>query len=640
MAKNIITSLSDIPQSKLKQLNDAGLNTAINILQYVPRRYIFWNEPVTDISVLTKEDHKNIVLKLKICKKRDINKGVMYSCVDEKQNWVNVFIFYSRYINFSNGDYIWFYGTVKYNFEYKNWSMSASAHRKANEISVEPVYTKIKGMSTEYLGMVIRAALKDNSVKEYISGDIRIGNNIMDIQAAYNIIHFPKDRLALNHAMRRYIFDVLYKYISVIDSGIVAKDAIPLNVSSLITWNMIKIKLPFSLTDSQNEAVKQLVFKLASDEYINTLIQGDVGSGKTMLALFAASVCVDNNKQCAVLAPTEVLAKQHYEEFSGYLGKEHVVFLGGSTKVSEKKEINKRLENGEPLVVVGTHAIIQKTVKYTSLSFVVIDEQHRFGLEQRAALMHMKPAPHLMIMSATPIPRTMAEAAYGDQIDVINIQKPAIRLPVKTASIRNADVGYESIYNEVLKGHQAYIICPLIEESESERMNDVQSVSQEENGCNKYFRQKHPDKNVRIVSINGKMKKEEIESIINDFKARKYDILISTTIIEVGVNVPNTTVILIRNSERFGLATLHQLRGRVGRSNLQSYCLLQSENENERNEIMCKTNDGYEIAQYDLQLRGPGNFLSSQQSGFSKQMQMMLAYPDIYQLAKKIYHNR
>lgn len=292
MAKNIITSLSDIPQSKLKQLNDAGLNTAINILQYVPRRYIFWNEPITDISVLTKEDHKNIVLKLKICKKRDINKGVMYSCVDEKYNWVNVFIFYSRYINFSNGDYIWFYGTAKYNFEYKNWSMSASAHRKANEISIEPAYPKIKGMSTEYLEMVIRAALKDNSVKEYISSDIRIDNNIMDIQAAYNIIHFPKDRLALKHAMRRYIFDVLYKYISVIDSGIVAKDAIPLNVSSLITWNMIKIKLPFSLTDSQNEAVKQLVFKLASDEYINTLIQGDVGSGKTMLALFAASVCI------------------------------------------------------------------------------------------------------------------------------------------------------------------------------------------------------------------------------------------------------------------------------------------------------------------------------------------------------------
>jgi ATP-dependent DNA helicase RecG len=238
MAKNIITSLSDIPQSKLKQLNDAGLNTAINILQYVPRRYIFWNEPVTDISVLTKEDHKNIVLKLKICKKRDINKGVMYSCVDEKHNWVNVFIFYSRYINFSNGDYIWFYGTAKYNFEYKNWSMSASAHRKANEISIEPAYPKIKGMSTEYLEMVIRAALKDNSVKEYISSDIRIDNNIMDIQAAYNIIHFPKDRLALKHAMRRYIFDVLYKYISVIDSGIVAKDAIPLNVSSLITWNI------------------------------------------------------------------------------------------------------------------------------------------------------------------------------------------------------------------------------------------------------------------------------------------------------------------------------------------------------------------------------------------------------------------
>lgn len=550
MAKNIITSLSDISQSKLKQLNEVGLNTAMNILQYVPRRYIFWNEPVTNMSVLTKEDHKNIVLKLKVCKRRDINKGIMYSCVDEKQTWVNVFIFYSRYINFSNGDYIWFYGTAKYNFEYKNWSMSASAHRKANEISIEPVYSKIKGMSTEYLGMVIRAALKDNSVKEYISSDIRTSNNIMDIQAAYNIIHFPKDRLALNHAMRRYIFDVLYEYVSVIDSGIVAKEAIPLNVSSLITWNMIKTRLPFSLTGSQNDAVKQLVFKLASDEYINTLIQGDVGSGKTMLALFAASVCVDNNKQCAVLAPTEVLAKQHYEEFSGYLGKEHVVFLGGSTKVSEKKEINKRLENGEPLVVVGTHAIIQKTVKYTSLSFVVIDEQHRFGLEQRAALMHMKPAPHLMIMSATPIPRTMAEAAYGDQI------------------------------------------------------------------------------------------KEEIEIIINDFKAGKYDILISTTIIEVGVNVPNTTVILIRNSERFGLATLHQLRGRVGRSNLQSYCLLQSEKENERNEIMCKTNDGYEIAQYDLQLRGPGNFLSSQQSGFSKQMQMMLAYPDIYQLAKKIYHNR
>lgn len=414
MARNVITSLSDVPQNKLKQLNDAGLNSAMNILQYIPRRYIFWNEPVTNMSTLTKEVHRNIVLKLKICKQHDINKGIMFSCMDESQTWVNVFIFYSKFVNFGNGDYIWFYGTAKYNFEYKNWSMSASAHRKANEISIEPVYPKIKGMSTEYLGMVIRAALKDNSVKEYISSNIRISNNIMDIQAAYNIIHFPKDRLALKHAMRRYIFDVLYEYVSVIDSGIIAKDAIPLNVSSLITWNMIKIKLPFSLTDSQDEAVKQLVFKLASDEYINTLIQGDVGSGKTMLALFAASVCVDNNKQCAVLAPTDVLAKQHYEEFSGYLGTEHVVFLGGSTKVSEKKEINKRLENGEPLVVVGTRAIIQKTVKYTSLSFVVIDEQHRFGIEQRAALIHRKPAPHLMIMSATPIPRTMAEAAYGN----------------------------------------------------------------------------------------------------------------------------------------------------------------------------------------------------------------------------------
>lgn len=630
-------SFDDIPQSKIKQLNDAGIYSAQDLLQYVPRKYIFWNEPVVDMSTLTLEDHRQIVVKLKIYKRRDINKGVMYTCCDIKGCYVNVFIFYNKRISFEQDDFVWFYGTAKYSFEYKNWSFSASAHKKASEICVEPIYPKIKGMSNEYITRLIEVILNDEDIRDYLSNDTLSKYNLLEYKTAYANIHMPVDRHILYEANRRYVLDVLYEYVSVLESSTPKHESIMLNCAKLPTWNHIKSILPFSLTDSQNNAVKQLVWKLADEEYINVLVQGDVGSGKTMLALFAASLCIDNKVQCAILAPTEVLAKQHYEEFHSYLG-DNVVFLGGSTKAADKKEINKRLAAKEPLVVIGTHAIIQPSVKYTTLSFVVIDEQHRFGLEQRAVLTHMEPAPHLMIMSATPIPRTMAEAAYGDQIDVINIQKPASRVAVITESIRSADAGYDRIHTEIKKGHQAYIICPLIEESDSERMNDVQSVTQEEQHCKKYFKEKYGSESIRIVSINGKMNKEDIEQKINAFKKREFDVLISTTIIEVGVNVPNTTVILIRNSERFGLATLHQLRGRVGRSNLQSYCLLQSDEENERNEIMCQTNDGYEVAKKDLELRGPGNFLSTQQSGFSKQMQMMLAYPDLYQLAKTIYY--
>lgn len=638
MPKIVKYPLPDMPQAKLKQLNAAAVMTANDLLQHIPRRYIFWIEPVTDMSTLTYEDHKQIVVKLKIIKRREISKGVMFLCKDMKEAFMNVFIFYNKYINFLPGEIIYFYGTAKYSFEYNSWSFSASSHRRPSEITIEPVYPKIKGMSSEYISRLVNIVLENPEYSDYLPDNILAEYGLCDSKTAYAQLHAPTDRETLLKATKRYIFDVLFEYVSALNSQTgTEKDSVPVNVTSLDVWNSIKLKLPFSLTESQNTAVKKIVEKLANDDYVNVLIQGDVGSGKTMLALFAASICIENGYQCAVLAPTEVLAKQHYEEFSSYLG-DSVVFLGGSTKAAEKKAINKRLSEKEPLVVVGTHAIIQKSVQYTTLAFAVIDEQHRFGLEQRAALTSMTPVPHTMIMSATPIPRTMAEAAYGDQIDVINIAKPAVRLPVITTSVHKADAGYEKIYNEVLMGHQAYIICPLIEESDSERMSDIQSVRQEEINCANYFT-KHCKEKVRVVSINGKMKKEEIENIINAFKNREYDVLISTTIIEVGVNVPNTTVIMIRNSERFGLATLHQLRGRVGRSSLQSYCILQSEQDNERNEIMCSTNDGYEIARKDLELRGPGNFLSTQQSGFSKQMQMMLAYPDIYRLAKDVYYN-
>ena len=358
----------------------------------------------------------------------------------------------------------------------------------------------------------------------------------------------------------------------------------------------------------------------------------DVGCGKTVVAQIAALGMAMNGYQCAVMCPTLVLAEQHFADFTKFLARFGLsaVFLHGGMKIREEKKALAAIQSGEADVIVGTHSIFADKVKYKKLGLVIVDEEHRFGVEQRDGLKQKaKDGVHNISMSATPIPRTLATTLYGEGTEIINIHTmPAGRKPVKTIVWSNENTCMESVYKQIKQGHQCYIICPLIEDSDSETLAGVESVETTAQNLKAWFA-KYPG--VRIETISGDMKAKDVQAGIEAFAAGNADILISTTIVEVGVNIPNSTVIVIKNAERFGLAQLHQLRGRVGRSSYQSYCVLLSQDkENERLQTMASTTDGFKIAEKDLELRGTGQILGVKQSGKDVYMEMMLKYPKLY----------
>ena len=365
---------------------------------------------------------------------------------------------------------------------------------------------------------------------------------------------------------------------------------------------------------------------------VDARVQGDVGCGKTVVAQIAALGMAMNGYQCAVMCPTLVLAEQHFADFTKFLARFglNAVFLHGGMKIREEKKALAAIQSGEADVIVGTHSIFADKVKYKKLGLVIVDEEHRFGVEQREGLKQKaKDGVHNISMSATPIPRTLATTLYGEGTEIINIHTmPAGRKPVKTIVWSNENTCMESVYKQIKQGHQCYIICPLIEDSDSETLAGVESVETTAQNLKAWFA-KYPG--VRIETISGDMKAKDVQAGIEAFAAGNADILISTTIVEVGVNIPNSTVIVIKNAERFGLAQLHQLRGRVGRSSYQSYCVLLSQDkENERLQTMASTTDGFKIAEKDLELRGTGQILGVKQSGKDVYMEMMLKYPKLY----------
>lgn len=391
--------------------------------------------------------------------------------------------------------------------------------------------------------------------------------------------------------------------------------------------------LPFELTEGQRGALRMISKKMKNNERVNALIQGDVGCGKTMVAIFSLLIAVENGYQGALMCPTSVLAKQHYEEiterFSSFGIK--VAYLSGDLKVRERKKIIKAIKEGEVDIVVGTHAVLGKDVEFQSLALTIVDEEHRFGVKQRELLqLKASSGVHTISMSATPIPRSLAMTIHGDSIDVLNIKSlPKGRKPVETALITAEEDSYQRIYEEVQNGRQAYVVCPLVEESNSDILKNVESVDEAFAKAIKYFE----PKGIKVGMATGKMKQQDIDAELEKFANKEYDIFISTTIIEVGVNVPNATVILIKNAERFGLAQLHQLRGRVGRGSYQSHCLLLSEKATDigraKLETMCNTTDGFVIAEKDLELRGTGDFIGTSQSGQNKYVMLMLGNADL-----------
>lgn len=476
---------------------------------------------------------------------------------------------------------------------------------------------RLRGKLTDtFLNKIISELLNAVEVTETLSEDIIRKYNLLSLKESIINIHSPQSRGMLERARDRLKFQELFTYsMKILSLKDYIKKSKGIRFRIADELKEIKESLPFELTDAQKRTLREILVDQKSDYPMNRLVQGDVGSGKTIVAIISMLNVVKNGYQASMMAPTAILAAQHFEEtckiLEGFNVK--IELLVGSTTKKNKERIKKELSNGEIDIIIGTHALIEDNVIFNNLGMVITDEQHRFGVNQRCRFSKKDNNVEVLVMTATPIPRTLSLYLYGD-LDVSAIdQLPKGRKPIETRYIekKNSETAYEFIFSEVQKGRQAYIVCPLVKENEEMKLSSVEEhYSKLKKGI---FR------NIPLEFIHGKMKPKEKDEIMERFKSNQIKVLISTTVIEVGVNVPNATVMVIENAERFGLAQLHQLRGRVGRGEYQSYCVLipeiKSETTRKRMEIMVKSNDGFYIAEQDMQLRGTGELFGVTQSG-------------------------
>ncbi|MFR1672012.1 MAG: ATP-dependent DNA helicase RecG, partial [Candidatus Gastranaerophilaceae bacterium] len=494
-----------------------------------------------------------------------------------------------------------------------------NSNSNLNLARIVPIYTVCEDLSIKVLRRAIFNAIQlyKNEIENVLPDFIREKYGILNKRDAVEQIHFPESEDLLNQARFSLIFEELFliqlKLVRLREENAGKHSALALKIDEKGLVHKFIKNLPFELTGGQKKAVNEILNDLNSDKPMGRLLQGDVGSGKTVVATIMLLAGVENGYQGAIMAPTEILAQQHYNNLINWLtpmGISVGLFLGSQGKKVREK-FQKDLLNGQTHIAVGTHALIQDGVEFNNLGAIVVDEQHRFGVKQRNVLKKKSQNPQMLTMTATPIPRTLALTVHGDLDLTIIDELPKGRKPIKTSLVTSHRGVYELLKKEIEAGRQAYVVYPLIEESET--LSAKAATIEAERLQNEVFPQ------FRIGLLHGKLKNDEKEQVMKDFKDRKYDILVSTTVVEVGVDVPNATVMLIENSERFGLSQLHQLRGRVGRSDLQSYCILhtstKSQETKERLNIMTQTNDGFVIAEKDLQLRGPGEFLGTRQSG-------------------------
>lgn len=484
---------------------------------------------------------------------------------------------------------------------------------------IVPVYATNKFLSQKLLRKIISQSLKyiDDEITECIPESIRKVYKLLDVKTTLTNIHFPPNMQFLDLCKRRIKFEELLT----LQLGLflikkrITKSNNAYNIPVCEDMKLFKESIPFELTGAQSKTIREILTDMKKSKPMNRLVQGDVGSGKTIVAVIALFNCAKNGYQGAMMAPTEILAEQHFESISNLLEKWgiRVGLITGSTSSKQKKEIIDGISRGEIDVIVGTHALIQEGVEFKNLALAITDEQHRFGVRQRAELINKGHNPHVLVMTATPIPRTLALFLYGDMDISIIDQMPIGRQKVSTHFVKASgrDKVYNSLINEIKKGRQVYVVCPLVEESE--KLQVESAVETEKNLKEKYF------KNYRVGLLHGKMNSKEKEAVMHDFKAGSIDVLVATTVIEVGVNIPNATVMVIENADRFGLAQLHQLRGRVGRGIHKSYCILISEAKSgtalDRMKIMTSTSDGFVIAEKDMELRGTGEFFGTRQHG-------------------------
>lgn len=622
-----LTSVKGIGEKTVKLFHKLDIYTVRDLLYYFPRDYEKFEEPKTIseckrggiVTIRAKIPNQNMEL-------RKAGRLVLFKFyLLEEGKRIDITYFNMAFLKntfFPGQEYI-FRGKLE---EKKGrLSMDQPKFYKPEEYgmflnTLQPIYSLTKGLTSNFIQKAVKEILKNLSLEQELLPEYMIEKHkLCSRREAFETLHFPKLEEAVLNARKRLVFEEFLAFCINVktqkDTDMNLLVAQPL-LRTAATTRLLE-QLPYRLTNAQLKAWEQIENDMAGDYAMNRMVQGDVGSGKTILAILALLMTAANGRQGAFMAPTEVLAKQHYDSIVEMTEKYHLeikpILLVGSMTAREKRRAYERIELGLANVIIGTHALIQGGVVYRDLALVITDEQHRFGVRQRQALQEKGDNTHILVMSATPIPRTLAIILFGDLHLSILDEMPVGRLPIKNCVVNTSyrEKAYQFMQKEIDAGHQVYCICPMVEEGEMENLENVMEYADK---LQNYFGDR-----ARVSYLHGKMKPALKNQIMEDFAARNIDILVSTTVIEVGINVPNATVMMVENAERFGLAQLHQLRGRVGRGKDQSYCIFVNGNQNdkttERLELLNKSNDGFFLANEDMRLRGPGDIFGIRQSG-------------------------
>jgi ATP-dependent DNA helicase RecG len=649
-----IQKISGVGPKTAKYLNTLNIKTAKDAVYYYPRDYEFRGN-VKNINDLADGETASVIAEVSLIypgRRSYSGKYINRILFKNKTGYIIGIWFSKPYIknNFEIGKSFFLYGKISKKTgevqiiepQYEKISTNS------NTLKICPVYSTNKYVNQKFLRKVISESLKyiDSLADDMLPESLKKTYNLPDIKTALLNIHFPESRELLERARRRIKFEelLILQLVLFIAKKSYMKEENAFSVPVCREMIAFKESIPFKLTGAQSHAIREILSDMKKNKPMNRLLQGDVGSGKTIVASAALFNCAANGFECALMAPTEILAAQHFESISSLVSRWNIktALITGSTPQKEKEEILEELSKGNIGIIIGTHALIQENVEFKNLALVITDEQHRFGVRQRAELVNKGKNPHVLVMTATPIPRTLALFLYGDMdISVLN-EIPPGRQKISTYSVGpdKKDRIYKFILSEVLKGNQAYIVCPLVEESD--KIEAESAVEIERKLKEKYF------KNINTGLVHGKMASADRDKVMKDFKEGKIKVLVSTTVIEVGVNVPNATIMVVENADRFGLAQLHQLRGRVGRGTHKSYCILISDlkkiESKKRMEIMVKTNDGFAISEKDMEMRGTGEFFGLRQHGLPE-LKMADIFKDMdilketHEISKEIIEN-
>lgn len=625
--KTPLRELKGVGEKTEKLFQKIGITTTEELLRYYPRTYDIYEEPV---EIASAEENKTVSIRATIATGIYINQirnlQVLTTTVADASGRLPVAWFNAPYLRgtLKKGSVFILRGKItrkKGRPQMEHPEIFTPAAYEEIIHSMQPVYGLTKGLSNKMITKLVHQILDTRPLHgEYLPEEIRERYQLADANYAIRTIHFPKNMQELLTARKRLVFDEFLLFVLAIQLLKEKTEEAPNTFPMKPVWTTEEIieGLPYDLTGAQKNVWHEIERDLSGHKLMSRLVQGDVGSGKTVIAFLAMVLSAENGFQSALMVPTEVLANQHYEGFLRLMEEQniascHPVLLTGSTTARQKREIYQKIADGEVNVIIGTHALIQEKVEYKNLGLVITDEQHRFGVRQREALTTRGNPPHVLVMSATPIPRTLAIILYGDlDISIID-ELPAKRLPIKNCVVGTSyrPKAYSFIEKQVQMGRQAYVICPMVEESEGLEAENVTDYARK-------LQEILPEE-IKVEILHGKMKPKEKNRIMEAFASGEIQVLVSTTVVEVGVNVPNATVMMVENAERFGLAQLHQLRGRVGRGEHQSYCIFiqgnNEENTSKRLKILNESNDGFYIAGEDLKLRGPGDLFGIRQSG-------------------------